>query len=181
MTRKPSWNFIFSRRWFQELSHLTQQRLQEMESWPFCRDAGSCLVMLDHASCYDYLPPLNQQRNWLTMNMLAHFEHLKYTFIKISGMHGRVLVQTFPNYATVFKRRKPVIQVLGRVAVVKAPWFFLSHLLSFCFSVRKCLLCIPKEKLSRQEEAFSREKASHSGFRCILVVCVQPASSRYAI
>lgn len=107
-----------------------------MESWPFCRDAGSCLVVLDHASCYDYLPPLNQQRKWLTTSMLDHFQHLKYTFIKVSGMHGCVLVQTFSNYATVFKRRKPVIQVLGRVAVVKAPWFFLSqfsHLLSLCF------------------------------------------------
>lgn len=155
-----------------------------MESWPFCRDAGSCLVMLDHASCYDYLPPLNQQRNWLTMNMLAHFEHLKYTFIKISGMHGRVLVQTLPNYATVFSRRKPVIQVLGRVAVVKAPWFFLSqfsHLLSLCFLCESICFAFRRKSFQDKKKPSAERRRPTLVFPCILVVCVQPASSTYAI
>ena len=135
MTRIPSWNFIFSRRWFQELSHLTQQRLQEMESWPFFRDAGSCLVMLDHASCYDYLLPLNQQRKWLTMNMLNNFQHLKYTFIKISGMHGRVLVQTFPNYATVSKDGSLSSKFWEGLQSSKPLGFCLVNLVTSCRSV----------------------------------------------
>lgn len=125
--------------------------------WIMLGRAWSCYLLGLFTTSQSAEKVINNEHVW----SFSTFE--VYTLIKASGMHGREKKRAnFSELCHCFQKTEACHPSSGK-------------------GVRKCLPCITKEKLSRQEEAFSREKATQSGFPCILVVCVQPASSRYAI